>query len=254
MAACGEITPMPDAAIFGDTQDEPEKVYRWLAWLKTQLPYPVIEATAGDLMQITLQQRRSQKTGRLYTKNLIPVFLLKPDGGKGMMPRKCTMDFKIVVVRREIRKLLGLKRIPAKSPVLVNCWMGISKDEAHRMKDSVVPWIVNSWPLIDKGMSRDDCYAWMRAKGFPEPPKSACKRCPYHSDAMWLQFKTEEPEEFAKVAAWEQEYQRLTKSDEVTEGIPFLHESLLPIDQVQFDPQEDHVNKFGNECEGMCGV
>ena len=30
MAAHGEITPMPDAAIFADTQSEPASVYRWL--------------------------------------------------------------------------------------------------------------------------------------------------------------------------------------------------------------------------------
>lgn len=30
MAAHGEITPMPDAAIFADTQAEPASVYKWL--------------------------------------------------------------------------------------------------------------------------------------------------------------------------------------------------------------------------------
>jgi len=34
MAAAGEITPMPTAAIFADTQDEPASVYRWLDWLE----------------------------------------------------------------------------------------------------------------------------------------------------------------------------------------------------------------------------
>ena len=41
MAAEGEITPMPDCAIFADTQFEPESVYTHLDWLETQLPYPV---------------------------------------------------------------------------------------------------------------------------------------------------------------------------------------------------------------------
>ena len=34
MAAAGEVTPMPDAAIFADTQAEPAGVYRWLDWLE----------------------------------------------------------------------------------------------------------------------------------------------------------------------------------------------------------------------------
>lgn len=33
MAAHGEIGPMPDCAIFADTQDEPPEVYDHLAWL-----------------------------------------------------------------------------------------------------------------------------------------------------------------------------------------------------------------------------
>ena len=49
MAAQGEIKPMPDAAIFVDTQWEPAYVYKWLDWLETQLPFPVHRPTAGDL-------------------------------------------------------------------------------------------------------------------------------------------------------------------------------------------------------------
>jgi len=41
MAARGEITPMPDCAIFADTQAEPKHVYDWLDWIETQLPFPV---------------------------------------------------------------------------------------------------------------------------------------------------------------------------------------------------------------------
>ena len=40
-AACGELTPMPELAIFADTQYEPSAVYEHLAWLETQLPFPV---------------------------------------------------------------------------------------------------------------------------------------------------------------------------------------------------------------------
>jgi hypothetical protein len=38
MAARGEVTPMPDFAVFADTQAEPTNVYKWLDWLETQLP------------------------------------------------------------------------------------------------------------------------------------------------------------------------------------------------------------------------
>lgn len=49
MAAAGEVTPMPDGAIFADTQAEPASVYRWLDRLETMLPFPVHRVTAGSL-------------------------------------------------------------------------------------------------------------------------------------------------------------------------------------------------------------
>ena len=41
MAAAGEITPMPDIAIFADTGWESAVVYKWLAFLESVLPFPV---------------------------------------------------------------------------------------------------------------------------------------------------------------------------------------------------------------------
>lgn len=49
MAARGMLTPMPDCAIFADTQSEPAAVYRHLDWLEKQLPFPVHRVTAGSL-------------------------------------------------------------------------------------------------------------------------------------------------------------------------------------------------------------
>ncbi len=61
MAAAGEVTPMPLAAIFADTQAEPPSVYRWLDWLEKQLPFPVHRVTAGDLAAkaVGILKRRS---------------------------------------------------------------------------------------------------------------------------------------------------------------------------------------------------
>lgn len=49
MAARGEITPMPVAAIFADTQAEPQGVYTWLDWLEKQLPFPIYRVSKGNL-------------------------------------------------------------------------------------------------------------------------------------------------------------------------------------------------------------
>ena len=48
LAARGEVGPMPDCAIFADTGAEPRKVYTWLDWLETQLPFPVHRVSRGN--------------------------------------------------------------------------------------------------------------------------------------------------------------------------------------------------------------
>lgn len=49
MAAHGEVTPMPDVAIFADTGYEPKEVYDWLEFLKTKLPFPVVTVSKGNI-------------------------------------------------------------------------------------------------------------------------------------------------------------------------------------------------------------
>lgn len=254
MAAAGEIGPMPEAAIFADTQAEPPSVYRWLDWLEAQLPFPVIRATYGDLAADNLKVQRSRKSGKVYSKSLVPVFILRPDGKKGTLGRRCTRDYKIMVIQREVKRLLGLRRAPSGGSPLSTQWIGISIDEAHRMKPSGVSWYENRWPLIEAGISRSACLRWMAERGYPTPPRSACTFCPYHGDAEWHRLKTEEPEAFAQAVAWEEAYQRSVARCEVTKGVPFLHESLIPLRDVTFDLTKRKADQFGNECEGMCGV
>ena len=256
MAAHGEITPMPDCAIFADTQAEPESVYLWLNWLEKQLPFPVHRVTAGNLAVDELRVKRSGKSGKLYLRNSIPAFVAKPDGKKGLLGRKCTSDYKIVPLQRKVRELTGVKR-QGHGVIAAEMWIGISTDEAHRMKPSRVDYIQNKWPLIDAGMSRTECLLWMAAKGLPTPPRSACRFCPFHSDEEWQRLKQEEPAEFQKVILFEAALQKAAASQEVLVGTPYLHASILPIGDVDFsEKQESHkqLSMFGNECEGMCGV
>jgi hypothetical protein len=61
MAAAGEITPMPDCAIFADTQGEPHAVYAWLDWLEKQLPFPVHRVTQGSLVDLIGKKRAGRR-------------------------------------------------------------------------------------------------------------------------------------------------------------------------------------------------
>ena len=61
MAAKGEITPMPDCAIFADTGWEPKRVYEWLDWLETQLPFPVYRVSKGNLRDDIVNSFQKQR-------------------------------------------------------------------------------------------------------------------------------------------------------------------------------------------------
>lgn len=295
MAAAGEITPMPVAAIFADTQAEPASVYTWLDWLEPRLPFPVIRVTAGNLWTASTTVRTSKKTGQRYSRTLIPAFVDKGNGKHSLLGRKCTAEFKVRALVKRARNIIAptvmlewrrghkdplqrLSKVLKVKPVnwreawpllrecqrdaLVVTWIGISTDEAQRMKPSREPWTISRWPLIDGNISRADCLAWMKAKGFPTPPRSACIFCPFHSDDEWRRQRDEEPEEFARSVQFERDLQHALSQCTGTarlNGKAWLHSTMKPLDEIDFGtatPQPSHVQTslFGNECEGLCGV
>jgi len=242
MAAKGEIGPMPDCAIFADTGWEPKAVYSHLDWLSGQLPFPVYIVTAGNIKRDIINGTNS---GGKKRHAAVPWFIRNADGSEGIGRRQCTSEYKLRPILRKIVELMDGKR-PKGGTI---SWIGISLDEAVRMKPSRVQYSVNRWPLIEKRMSRSDCLGWMERNGYPTPPKSSCIGCPFHSAAMWRALS---PEEFADAV----EVDRTIRHQSGSKGEQFMHRSRLPLDEVDFSTAEDRgqLNLFINECEGMCGV
>lgn len=243
MAAKGELGPMPEAAIFADTGVEPLSVYAWLDWLEKELPFPVYRVSKGNLGETATSVRLS-RNGNYYTKSAPPAFM-EHKGKVGPIQRQCTSDFKIAVIEREIRRLRN------KMPIIQ--WIGISTDEAHRMKPARLSYVENRWPLIEATFSRDDCLSWMRNNGYPEPPRSSCVFCPFHNNTEWQRLKTAEPAEFERAVQFEKDLQSAFSQTKLS-GRPFLHRSCQPLDTVDFIIPAKESNQFGNECAGVCGV
>ena len=241
MAARGEIEPMPDCAIFADTQAEPKKVYEWLDWLEKQLPFPVYRATKGDLGEAALRVHVS-RNGIAYTKSSPPAYIVDPAGKRGILMRQCTEDYKLVPLFRKMREL--------RHGIPVVQWIGISWDEADRMKPARQKWLTSWWPLVEMRITREDCLRWMADRGYPKPPRSACYFCPYHNDSEWMSM---DPDEFQRAVEWEKKFQETYSQVPSFRGVPYLHASRKPLDQVQFDSKKQ-LNLFRNECVGMCGV
>lgn len=136
------------------------------------------------------------------------------------------------------------------------------------MKPAMNKWTENRWPLIEKNITRADCLKWMLTHGFEEPPRSACSFCPYHSDEEWERLKQHEPEAFAEAVKFDHDFRTLAGQVNTRREMPYLHESLKPLSEVDFPAwartkkkrtkkATQHLlalGQFGNECEGMCGV
>ena len=187
----------------------------------------------------------------------LPVYLKGSHGqGDGMGRRQCTEHYKIAPVRRKIRTLLGLtkgQRVP--SATAVELWLGISTDEAIRMKPSRDRWIQNRYPLIEAGMSRRDCMDWWDARYERPLERSACIGCPYQSRRRWVETKRRWPELFAEAV----EIDANMRSRLAFVKEPYLHSRRIPLDQAvsRDEAQQGHDGErdgFGNECEGHCGV
>ena len=246
----------PDVAVFADTGWEPGYVYTHLDWLEKQLSYPLIRVSAGNIKD-DLHAGINTSGNSFLT---VPFFTAKSDGGKGMLWRQCTSQYKIKPIQRAVKKMAGgVYGRPFPKGQQVEQWMGISVDEATRMRDSRDKWIVNRYPLVDIGMSRTDCQEWWQ-EHYPSQPlrRSACVICPYRSNKEWVEMQETSPDDYADAVEFDR-YARDEQSPAAYQnelGAVFVHSARIPLNEAVAAAKDAPytVNMFENECEGMCGV
>lgn len=164
--------PVPDIAVIVDTEYEKESTW---AYYETVLK-PQLALMGCDLVRIVKSDYATVglyggKSGGL----LIPAFSTQ-EGSIGKLPAFCSNEWKQRVVRRYLR---------ARGVRQCEMWLGISTNEADRMKDSDLQWITNAYPLINLGFSAQDCFQLVQEIGWPEPPRSSCYMCPNQGKAEW---------------------------------------------------------------------
>lgn len=249
MAAAGEIEA-PDFAIFADTQWEPRAVYDHLRWLIGVLPFEVAIVTKGNIRQ-GIVDRRNTTGGRFAA---IPWHTVNPDGTEGMGRRQCSSEYKLGPIMHGIRSRLGKPGRAYIAPGTVEVLLGISMDEAQRMRQARQRYMVNRYPLIERGMIRNDCLRWLERAGYPRPPKSACIGCPYHDNAYWRRLKADSPNEWDDAVAADRALREGNSRGML--AVEYMHPQRVPLDQADLYSEIDQrqPDLFGNECEGLCGV
>ena len=267
MVAHGEISPLPDFAIFADTGAEPTEVYEWLETLRDLInaaphPFPVYTVKKGSLeddqLKVTISAGKGTKPkGSEYVRKLIPMFGITASGEKSAaIGRSCTIDYKVKPINKYVKRVCNIPR-NQKTPT-VTMMIGISWDEIQRAKESKVKWSRNRWPLLEHRLTRAECIHWMYVHDYPVPPRSACYFCPFHSDFEWRKMRNEDAPSFDKAVKFDAMLrQNVKENDEFSHMDVYLHRSCKPLDQIDFDNDEDKGQQtwdFQSECEGMCGV
>lgn len=260
MSERGEL-PKLDLAIFADTGDEPDAVYRWLSWLKQNQSTPIMVVKRGIGIAEDVIPRI--KAGRRLDK---PPFFTSDENGKyAIVNRDCTREWKIKQIEKGVRAYLGLKKRQRwPKQCVVEQWIGISWDEKQRAKVSTSAWGRFWHPLIEKTwmsdkqpMWRDNpftrlmCLDWMEERGFPQPPRSACWHCPFRSNEHWRQLRDNEPHNWQKAVEFDRELRAHGKLRGMRQDV-YLHRSLKPLDEAPIE--ETNGTLFDNECAGICGV
>jgi len=263
MSAAGEL-PRLDVAIFADTGDEPGEVYDWLEYLKEQVTgIPIVTASRGYSITEHFQERLPESRRVDCT----PLWVRGEDGREAPIIRGCTVEWKINVVRREVKKMLGCSRYGRwPKHLAVETWLGISREEISRMKQSTDIWQRFFHPLIEdrhsldlwgydllpkeKRLSREDCLDWCRQNGHPTPPSSSCWHCPFHGNARWRHIRDNCPDDWDRAV----EFDNFIRQHGLkgAKELPYLHRSLVPLGQANLDPNTSET--FEEECLGVCGV
>lgn len=145
LAAEGRL-PKLDAAIFADTQWEPAAVRQHLDRIDREVAQPagipIYRVTRGNIRNDALDP------GHRFAS--MPLFVKNRDGGNGMTRRQCSNEYKVVAIKAQVRQLLGYPHpTPVPRDVYVEQWIGISRDEIGRAKDSDVKYARNAFPLLD---------------------------------------------------------------------------------------------------------
>jgi hypothetical protein len=230
----GELPPL-DAAIFADTQYEPDAVYDNLDWLDDLARAAGVTVYRVSRGNLRADAMHAQTTGgRLHGGARfasMPLFTLpapddptgNPEGG--MIRRQCTKEYKLEPIRKQVRALAGLHP-------------GEVAGDRVRIEQSRDYWITLRYPLIfdlRPAWRRSDCVAWLRREYPDHPvPRSACIACPFHSNAEWRAIRDCDPTAWADAVAFDRAIRHLCG----LRGTAYLHASRVPLEEAPIDTDD----------------
>ena len=219
----------PDVIVMADTGREVQTTFEYL----NSIVQPALKAI-GLQVEIAGHEYSHHdlyKSGDL----LLPTFT-RQSGSVGKMPTFCSDEWKQRVIRRWLRER-GVND--------TDVWLGISLDEAERMKSSGLNWYRHVYPLIEiTPMHRSQCVTQIQKFGWEVPNKSRCYMCPNQSALAWKDLKRRNDGDFEKAAQLENEVRQ--KDQHV-----YFHPLAIPLEQA-VEQSELQTDMFDGCDSGYC--
>lgn len=191
-ALSGFFGPIPDKAVFCDLGSEPDFVYKNLDFLQKYC-IDNFDFHIDIIKMKPIDKHILNFVNGKVTHDSAPPFYLEHGG---MLERHCTTHYKIRPIRQYLTQFQTNHNI--------FLWIGISLDEIERMKKSNVAYITNKFPLIEKKIRIDSIKKYFESNLFPEPGKSSCYFCPFHSHRYCQLLKKQFPAEFEKACIFDE--------------------------------------------------
>ena len=186
--------PVYDLIVFCDMGWEPDWVYEQVEFIKKAcedcgITFKILETDLyGDYIEKFGVRRVAS----------IPFWSVDANGKKGKMRRQCTIDKKIVAIQKYVRyEILGYKfrqKCKKEDKGRHEMHIGFSKEEEHRVFESMNPMFVTKFPLVDMGLTRADNYKYILEEWGIETKASACSYCPFHRNYFFQHIKEHCPD------------------------------------------------------------
>jgi hypothetical protein len=194
LAAQGQIAPR--LALFSNVGDDSEDPLTVQYVREVAIPWGAAHGVeVQELRRIKRDGTTETLWGRLMREGSrsLPIPIRMSNGAPNT--RSCTVDFKVQVIAKALKRLGATAADPARVHV------GISWDEIERMgRKKEAAWEQVVYPLIDLRLTREDCKRIIERAGLPVPPKSSCFFCPFHRPSAWAAMRRDRPELFEKSA------------------------------------------------------
>ncbi|CEG02213.1 hypothetical protein [Bacillus sp. B-jedd] len=259
-----------DFIVFSDTGAEPDFIHSQVAWWQHRqkengntTPFII---TGHSSMEGGLEEMLMRYIHTEYQRFQMPVYCNKIDEetgqevAAGIMPRQCTVDFKIVpvkqTVRRAVLKQVGLtnkQKMPADIAFIID--IGFSFDEIRRInlyKSPQFKYMYLAYPLVEEGLTTQDSIQYLIENGFPTK-RSRCYFCPFNCDNRdigmdWNEIIEDEPLSFLKACYFDSQLRAIQKTGKKNmRSIPYLHEKRIPLEDVYPDEYSTLSSAYESE-------